>query len=223
MSRWLVGVLVVLLAAVLGVWGWRQATLHESPVAGLEVSAEPMAVMVDAERLEAALAAAPWASSGGEGGGVLWVLAHRSCRPCERYLRSEAPALDEAGVDVRVILFAPADAGPEERAVLAEIGIRRDWPTLRAYVDGDEASFYARGSYPPALDPVRAAVVAAGRRARDEIADVMAENGYSAVYPLLFWRDPESGWRAAMDDTTRGRRAVREALEARERPAESQP
>lgn len=212
MTRPLVALLIVLTVAVLGVWGARRVMLEEAPSAALEVSAEPMAVTVDVERLETALAAAPWASPVGEGTGVLWVVGHRSCTPCVRYLRSEAAALTEAGVDLRVILFAPDDATPDERAVLAEIGARRDWPTLRAFVDGDEAGFYARTSFPAAIDPVRAAIVTAGRRARGEVEAVMTANGYETVYPLLFWRGGDGGWRVAMDDTTRGRSAIREAL-----------
>lgn len=212
MTRWLMMLLVILLVVVFGSWGWRRVMLAEAPVAPLDVSAEPMHVTVDAERLEAALDAAPWVSPDGDRGGTLWVVGHRSCLACVRYLRSEAPTLDGAGVDLRVIFFAPDDAGAEERAVLAEIGARRDWPTLRAYVEGDEAGYYARTNHPVAVDPVRAAIITAGRRARDEIADVMAANGYETVYPLLFWRDGTGGWRATMDDTTRGRNAVRDAL-----------
>jgi len=211
MTRWLVGLLAFLCVVVLGAWLARLVATAEPPEPALELSAAPISVTVDPERLAAALEESPWVSNGGEGR-TLWVIGHRSCAGCVSYLRAEASGLADAGVDVRVVFFAPDDAGPAERAVLAEIGARRDWNVLRGFIEADAASIAARESIPPASDPVRAAIVAAGRRTRDEAEAVMAANGYAVVYPLLLWRDPDGGWRAVTGDTDRGRRAVRAAL-----------
>jgi hypothetical protein len=211
-SRWLLALLVILVAAALAVWGFRQTSPDIANLTSGAVPTAPTVVMVDADRLQQALAAGPWVSAG-QGEPVLWVVGHRSCAECVSYLRAEADALADAGVEVRVLLFAPDDAGPEERAVLAEIGARRSWSTLSDFVSTEEAAFYADRTFPPAADPVRAAIVAAGRLARDEIVAVLQANGFEARYPVLVWRGDAAGEpRLMMGDSDAGRRAVRDAL-----------
>ncbi len=222
MTRWLIVLLAVLVVGSIGSWTWRQIAIAAGPAdAAMDFAPEPVDITVDPERLEAALASAPWVSQwqigqervdAGPNDSVLWVIGHRTCVACVGYLRSEAAQLGEAGVDVRVILFAPEQAAPEERAVIAEIGVRRVWATLRAYVEGSAADYHAVGRFPSAADPIRSAVIAAGRRTRDEIEAVMEANGYEVVYPLLFWREEAGAWRVAIGDTTRSRRAIRRTL-----------
>ncbi|MGD2133756.1 MAG: hypothetical protein PVI23_13260 [Maricaulaceae bacterium] len=207
MTRWLIALLIVLIAAVLGLWALGQARAPIGETNALDYAARPAALIVDVPRLDAALSTSPYVVSGGEARTV-WIVGHRSCRPCESFLRATLDDLRAADADVRVAFFAPEDASAEERSTLAEIGARRSWSTLRSWISASERDFYARTGFAPATDPVRRAILEAGRRTRDEIEAVMAANGLMTVYPLVFWRGEDGDWMVAAGDTARSRNAV---------------
>lgn len=212
MTRWLVLLLIFVSGVIAGLWSWRFYSLREAPPPAVTLVYEPETLTVDVDLLEAALELAPWVSPGNDGP-VLWMIGHRSCDGCDSYIRSDFPTLHAAGVDTRVIYFAPEDtADADERAVLGEIGARRSWRVFTSWTAAAPGTYAAREEIPVAEDPIRAAIITAGRRTRDEVNAVMRQNGFDTVYPLFFWRGDDGRWRVVSGDTTRGRRAIRVAL-----------
>jgi len=220
MIRWLAVLLIGFSAGVTGPWLWRQAALRDAPPPQRELAYEPVELTVDTERLEDALAHAPWVSPGispdahdDDGGPIVWMIGHRACRGCDGFRRSAFGALYDAGVEARVIYFAPEDtSGPAERAVLAEIGVRRSWRVFESWLASSAGVYAVRNATLPAIDPIRSAVIVAGRRTRDDLRDVMAVNGYDVVYPLVLWQTPDGVWRATSGDSLNARSAVRDAF-----------
>lgn len=219
MVRALVVLLIGLTVPVIGgyyAW-WDQ--FARPPVEGNLLPTRPIVVLEGADRLGAALEGAAWVSPGLEGGPVLYDVGFRACSDCLSYKRLEFDDLHAAGVDTRVLLYAPSagryEAGAAEQAVLAELYRTRDWELYETWYEGAPDAYYARPDQPPPVagDPAREALIEAGRAARDEIAGVMAANGWGMEVPALFWRDAEDGrWRAYLGDTARGRAHVRRAL-----------
>ncbi len=220
MVRWLVILVLGLNAAALGGWyvWWDQ--FARSPVASKVLPARPAVIQVGAERLGEILENAPWVSPGLEGGVTLYKIGFRACSDCLSYKLLEFDALHAAGVDTRVLLYAPRsgryEASPEEQAVLAELYRTRDWDLYEAWYEDNAAdAYYARPDQPPPVagDMTREALVETGRDAHDDIAEIMAANGWGMERPAMFWRDPDDGlWRVYMGDTDRGRAHIRRAL-----------
>lgn len=220
MVRWLLVLIVGLNVAALGGWYVFWDQFARPPVASKVLPTRPAVIQVGAERLAEILENAPWVSPGVEGGVTLYKIGFRECSDCLSYKLLEFDDLQAAGVDTRVLLYAPRsgryEASAEEQAVLAELYRTRDWSLYEAWYEDTAAdAYYAQPNQPPAVagDAEREALVERGRDAHDDIAAIMAQNGWGMERPAMFWRDPDDGlWRVYMGDTARGRDHIRRAL-----------
>ncbi len=220
MARALIGLLVGLAVLVWGGWAVSERVSDltvRSPVEGKRLPARPSPVRIDAAKLDAILEASPWVSPGLEGP-VLWNIGFRACSDCIAFKETTFPALHAAGVDTRVMLYAPIsgtyEAGAPEKAVLAELVATRDWALYEAWYESSAPAYYASQELPPAVEgnPEREAAIAAGRAAHDAVADVFAANGWDMERPALLWKDEAGRWMVFMGDTPRGRRLITRAL-----------
>jgi hypothetical protein len=139
---------------------------------------------------------APWVHRGLEGP-VLYVLSFRSCTTCAAFKEAELHGLEEAGVDVRWILYTRRDREdrqrslPGERAVQAELWLMRDWSLFEDWYAVDPATYYETAELPPSADddPARTAVVEEARALVDRLAQLYAENGVDLYIPALLWQE----------------------------------
>jgi hypothetical protein len=170
--------------------------------------AAPNVVAVDKADLEAALAAAPWTSSGDGGERVLWLVTAPDCAPCRAFERDDLPRLLGAGVEVRAILIAPralalASQGARDVAMLTK---ERDWDAVHAWM-------LARRD--PANDQMDAAeedgMLEWGRQSAERIAGVLKRNDIDFRTPALFWKRGAE-WRASVKGDVNAFRAVTRAL-----------
>ena len=171
----------------------------------IDVRWRPHDLVKDSGKITALLQGAGWASSGG-GANKLYVVGVRDCLGCERLLRSDVPALSKAGVDTRVIMIAPPDAGgksvstPAERATVAELWVNRSWPLYQAWMAANPAAWTAPGVPPADGDAARSAVVAASRDLADKLKALLGENGVAFTYPLVIWQTKDGTLEAAAGD-----------------------
>lgn len=211
------GVIVAAIGAGAAFWWWDGYL--RSPIAGRDLPPRPSLVKVEAERIDQIFDQSPWVAPTLEdvNGPVLWQLGFRQCSDCLAYDKSEFAALHAAGVETRVVLYAPLQgryvAPPPEQATLAEMQLRGSWAIFEDWMAVAPAAYYARASHPRVEgDPVREAILKAGRRTRADLEEVMAANGWDMEVPALFWKDAEGRWMVYLGDTERGRRQVRRAL-----------
>ena len=159
-----------------------------------ELRWRPTTVEKNQEEIAALLESAGWVSPGGEGR-PLYMVAHRDCADCLRFMAEQFPDLQAAGVDTRVIMVARPDVNalsqstPMERSTVAELWLSRDWDLLQRWRAVPAAQWDAPGIRPADGDPARSAVVEASRRFLAELEPLMAGNGVDLGYPLLVWWD----------------------------------
>ncbi len=161
-----------------------------------EAADAPVAITVRAEELGALLEGAGWVHKG-EGRTPLYTVGFRSCPDCVALKQGAAGKLEEAGADIRNILYARADrdgkerSKPGERAMIAEIWKTRSNAELERWYETDPDTFYAVEPLPPNADadPERAAYV---QRSRDFVAkldEILQANGVPLFVPAIFWRE----------------------------------
>jgi hypothetical protein len=175
-------VILILVVCAAGVWGlwnfelrWRPKTItkHQPEIAGL-------------------LEASGWVSSGGKGS-KLYVLTTHDCASCDRLRSDLLPALQDRGVDTRVIIVAPADANgqgqstPAERATVAQLWITRDRGLLARWDKAAPSAWTAAGIAPADGDMARMAVVESGRQVVTRLTPLLKDNGIRFAYPILIW------------------------------------
>ena len=148
-------VLAVLVAGLWAYWNydlrWRPHTItrHQAEIAQL-------------------LQQSGWVSPGVKGR-PLYMVSFRSCPDCIRFKTEEFPALQQAGVDTRVIEIARRDVNglpkstPIERATVAQLWLTRDWKLLEAWYAVPPDAWKAPGIPPADGDIARMAVVESGR------------------------------------------------------------
>lgn len=218
----IVRVLAGIIAAavvVTGGWLWWWRAYERSHVDTKRLPAQPAIIAKQADRLEALLDGAPWVSPGGKGP-VLWEVGFRHCSDCIAYERLEFTALREAGVDTRVVIYAPwsgkYDASKAERDAIAELYRTRDWAFYVRWTAEAPAAFYARAAQPDSDgDPARAAAIEAGRQLRRDLEAVLKANGWDMETPSLFWKGEDGRWRTYLGHTPQGRAFVRHAMGVR--------
>ena len=159
-----------------------------------ELRWRPTTVEKNQEEIAALLESAGWVSPGG-GGRPLYMVAHRDCADCLRFMAEQFPDLQAAGVDTRVIMVARRDVNalsqstPVERSTVAELWLSRDWDLLQRWRAVPAAQWDAPGIRPADGDAARGAVVEASRRFLDELEPLIGSSGVDLGYPLLVWWD----------------------------------
>ena len=197
-------VAVVALAAILGWWEldgrWRPHVISKDPA-----------------RLARLVQSAGWVSPG-RGGRPMYMISFRSCPDCIRLEKAQFPALEAAGVDVRVIMVARrAKSTAAERAGVAALWATRSWPLYERWTSMPVAAWTAQGLPSADADPARAALVEQGRALVDALQPILAANGVSPQvhYPTLLWQDAQGRWRGCNCEDPRTYRALRRELGVR--------
>lgn len=201
--------LALLLAAVVGAFGWAQWSLYQL---GRAQAQAPVLIVHDREDLIAALQDAPFAGPAAEDGRPLgdpvWLIAHIGCEGCDNATAEALDRLAQAGLEVQV-LFAPnAYPAPPEAAALVAVVART----------GEAAHFEAwrEGRPLPALvtDPAEAEGYGElARQSAERVAAVLEANGFDEAMPVLIWRN-EGAWRALPAGRPAAASAVRRDLQS---------
>jgi hypothetical protein len=196
--------LVVVLAAVWAVWNydlrWRPKTItkHQAEIGHL-------------------LQSAGWVSPGTKGR-PLYMISFRTCPDCIRFMVQEAPKLQAAGVDTRVIEIARRDVNglpkstPVERATVAQLWLTRDWKLLQAWEDAPADAWTAPGIPPADGDLARMAVVESGRALVERMRALLKDNGIGFAYPTLIWWDAQGRMRGCACESPKTYRFVEKDL-----------
>ena len=212
--------LIGLVLAVGGFWAYQHFYARFQPVT----------VTRNQAAIQQLLDESSWLSSGG-GGEPLYIVGYRDSAAMQRYQREEAPKLRAAGVEVRIIVFARPDheglarSTPAERATVAELWLTRDWTLYQRWLATPSNNWTAAGL--PAADGslARSAVVDAGRRFVDDLAEKLRNEGLQMRYPLVIWRDPQGYMKACACSDSRSWAFIRDDLGAPDSvaPAETAP
>lgn len=134
----------------------------------------------------------------GDGGLVLYDVGFRSCPDCVVQRLAAFPTLEEAGVDIRSILYARPDSAdgkprskPGERAMVAELWKTRDYALYERWYETDPATFYDSEPLPPSADDSgeRAALVEKSRVFVSDLRGILKDNGLDLYVPALFWQE----------------------------------
>jgi hypothetical protein len=138
---------------------------------------------------------ASWVNRGLDGP-TLYVVSFRSCSTCLAFKAAELQGLEDAGVDVRWIIYTRRDredrerSSAAERAVQAELWLNRDWHLFEEWYAVDPTTYYATADLPPSADDdaERAAAVEEARALVEQLSDLYGENGVDLYIPALLWQ-----------------------------------
>lgn len=163
----------------------------------------PAPIQVHADKILTALETAPWIAitdpKAKPNGRVLYYISFRTCPNCLAFKEAEFPALLAAGVEIRVIVYARRDLGreirsnPVERALAAELWLKKDRPLLETWWAADDLpGYYAQMA--PRIEsaeavPARRAAVAAGRDLISRLTGLYIDNGLELAIPVLLWKE----------------------------------
>ena len=162
-----------------------------------------------------AVSGAGWVGAGASGGPKLYVVATRACAACDAFDKTELPKLQKVGVDVRMILIAPTDSTPAERATVAELWVNRSWPLLQAWLAADPKTWTTPPAPPADGDAGRTAVIAAGRDLATQLTAALKPNGVRYAPPLLIWWAKDGALEASAGDAPKTWRDAEQELVAR--------
>jgi hypothetical protein len=198
--------LVALVAVAAAGYGWWSTDLRYRPKT-LKQQAELGAVLGDAG----------WISPGISETKVLYMVTHRTCPFCMAFKLENFAKLQAAGVDTRVIVYAPTSpATPEaELTTVGEIWKTRNWDIYERWMAVNPTLWKAEGMV-PATDPERAALVAKSREFADDMRRLMSENGIGTRermnLPTLIWRDAKGNLRGCGCEKVETRKYVLKEL-----------
>jgi len=161
---------------------------------------------------------APWVHEGLTGP-VLYVISFRSCSSCLAFKEAELHGLEEAGVDVRWIIYTRRDRPerarslPEERAVQAELWLNRDWDLFKEWYAVDPGTYYETAELPVAAETSeeRLAAVNEARDLVDQLSDLYEANDVDLYIPSLLWQQ-DGEWVTYVGYEETSFAPVREAL-----------
>lgn len=177
------------------------AAAEDTSTAVAEEAPEIVTLSTNADEIAGIYENAPWVHRGLDGP-VLYAITFRTCTSCLAFKEAELAGLEEAGVDVRWIVYARRDredrqrSTPAERAVQAELWLNRDWDLFKDWYAVDPDTYYATSELPPSADddPARAAAVEEARALVDGLADLYEEAGTDLYIPALLWQQ-DGEWR----------------------------
>lgn len=155
----------------------------------------PVTITRNQAEIQALLDKADYVSPGRNGGQAIYLVTYRNCAPCRAFQEQEFPKYDAAGVDTRVIVFAPADdqglkrSTVAERSTIAELWLSRKWEFYQAWFLSSDANWKATGLPVSDNDFARSAVVDATRDYVSQLSALLSANNVRVSYPLVIWRD----------------------------------
>lgn len=162
----------------------------------------PAVISVRADDIWRTLEGASWVSardpSVKANGKIVYAITFRSCPTCAAFKAAEYDGLMKSGVEVRWIMYARRDrdgkprSKPGERAMIAELWLRRDKDLLNAWWAAEDLdSFYVSSAVPPAAegDPRRQGALAQSRALVDRLSGLLKENSLEMAIPALIWRE----------------------------------
>ena len=163
---------------------------------------------------------APWVHEG-KTGPVLYVITFRTCSTCLAFKEAELHELEEAGVDVRWIVYTRRDregrerSTAEERAVQAELWLTRDYDLFKEWYAVDPDTFYVTTQLPVWAEAEgedhRLQLVEDARALVDNLSDLYAENDVDLYIPSLLWQQ-DGQWQTYVGYEEASFAPVREAL-----------
>jgi len=173
-------------------------TRSEEPApapAAEEASSQVVTLSVRVDEIVSLFENASWVHRGLDGP-VLYVVGFRTCTSCLAFKQAELEGLEDAGVDVRWIIYTRRDregrqrSSTEERAVQAELWLSRDWDLFQDWYAIDPDTFYVTSQLPPVAeeDPARTAAVEEARALVEALSDLYGENGVDLYIPSLLWQ-----------------------------------
>lgn len=186
MKRFVIGLVIAAVAAVVGfgAYWW------------LELRWRPTEITQNRAEIERMLEQSGWVAPG-LNGPKLYMVSFRSCPECIQYEQTEFPALHQAGVDTRVVMFPLRERnGIEqsttfERATVAELWLsqHREWPLLERWFDTRPPSAWtAPGIQSADTDGARRAVVEGSRAFAERLSTLLQQNGVREGWPVMVWR-----------------------------------
>jgi hypothetical protein len=209
----------IALGVVIGGWFIIWDRFDRSPVPSKVLPARPAVVNEGADELGALLRNAQWVAPGLEGG-VIYKIGFRQCPDCINFEKSVFPALHERQIDTRVIMYKRAsgryESSDAEQRALDTLYRERDWTFFESWMeDANPTFFYENTDMAPVEGDADAqARIQAAVDTHDQVAEIMAANGWSMERPAMFWQDEGGRWRVIMGDTPRIQRKVLKAFDA---------
>ncbi len=155
----------------------------------------PVTIVHNQAEIQALLDKADYVSPGRNSQQTLYLITYRTCTACRAFEEQEFPKYDAAGIDTRVIVFAPGDVQGlkkttvAERSTIAELWLSRKWEFYQAWFSSSDANWKAEGLPVADNDFARSAVVSASRDFVAQLAPYLAANKVPLTYPLVIWRD----------------------------------
>lgn len=156
----------------------------------------PQPVTVQAAELGRLLEGAAWISSG-QGRTPFYTVGFRSCPDCVAMKLGAYSKLEQAGAEIRAILYARADkegkprSKPGERAMIAELWKTRSHDLWASWYETDPDTYYATETLPPAADgdAERTALVEKSRSFVTQLDAILAANDIPLYVPAMFWQE----------------------------------
>jgi hypothetical protein len=156
----------------------------------------PATISVRSDDLTKLLADAGWVSDG-KGRFPVYMVGFRTCPGCNAQKKEAGAAMQEAGAELRIIVYARKDkdgkqrSKPEERALVAELWKNRSYDLYKAWYAVEPDEYYEAGILPPAADgdAERTALVDKARTMTEQLKDILAANGIEMFVPLLLWQE----------------------------------
>jgi hypothetical protein len=180
---------VLTVPVVFGVGYWAYWNFYEKyrPVTLTKNQAEIVNL------LEAANYVSPIAADDRQSAFV-YMISYKGCKACDTYQTSEFSKLKAAGVDTRVIVFAPeglAQSTGADRSTVAELWLNPRWDLYETWRTDP---VWDAAHIPPADGNLaRTAVVEASRKFTADLKTYLAANRVDVRYPLIIWRDKNNG------------------------------
>ncbi|HVZ29002.1 MAG TPA: hypothetical protein VG839_01320 [Asticcacaulis sp.] len=180
----------------------------------------PVTITHNQAEIQALLDKADYVSPGRNSQQVLYLITFRSCVPCRAFEEQEFPKYDAAGIDTRVIVFAPADVQGlkkttvAERSTIAELWLSRKWEFYQAWFSSSDANWKAEGLPVADNDFARSAVVSASRDFTSQLQPYLAANKVPTTYPLVIWRDQNNMLKVCSCTDAKAYHFIREDLGA---------
>jgi hypothetical protein len=180
----------------------------------------PVTITHNQAEIQALLDKADYVSPGRNTQQSLYLITHRSCTACRAFEEQEFPKYDAAGVDTRVIVFAPGDVqglkktSVAERSTIAELWLTRNWSFYLAWFSSSDANWKAENLPVADNDFARSAVVSASRDFVNQLQPYLSANKVPNAYPLVIWRDQNNMLKVCSCTDAKAYHFIREDLGA---------
>ena len=130
----------------------------------------------------------------------IYQISFRTCPPCIQAHSHLLPALQEEGLETRLVTTARRhNSAADERAAVVE-NMRQGWPfTQDWWKDKSPRRFYAKTQLPLIDDdPERSAKLKRLQGEVDMLADIFAQNGKRFAFPAFIWQAQDGSYKAAI-------------------------